>query len=241
MKYGSSAFSMFLVGGYSLLAAKLKGVRHGKESLTEQSDGLGDSTVSHTPIGMERATLVQTGAFFDDTVNGLHDAFKAAPTASRVVTWGVEGNTIGLGFNGALGAIGVKYEVLVAAGTGGLTKANATYQIDGTIEEGVILQAHQQQTIDWTNTSVDNAASSANGGSGFLEVSQFAGLTGFIGIIEHSTDNSAWVTLITFANVTAAPAAQRITVAGTVNRYVRFRGDVTGTGTITAFAGFARG
>jgi hypothetical protein len=237
--YGSASFSVFLAGGLNLLAAKVKGVRHGTEIPTENTLGLGETAENHTPIGMERAVLAQEQAIFSDVTNGIHLALRAPSSTPRVVTWAYRGNTIGSGFTGMLGALVASYEVLVSLA--GLHKANATYRVSGALEEGVILQPHQQQTVDWTNTSVDNGASSAAGGVGFLEVSQLAGLTGFVGVIEHSTDNSAWSTLISFANVTAAPAAQRVEVAGTVNRYLRFRGDVTGTGTVTVFAGFARG
>lgn len=238
-KHGSSSFGVLLASGYNLLAAKLKGFTPGYELTTEQTDGLGDSSEEHTPVGMERVTLAQTGAFFDDATNGMHLAFRGNSGTARIMSWAAFGNMIGAAFSGALGALKTKYDVLVNVGA--LTKANAAYLIDGVIDEGVILQTHVQQTIDWTNASVDNLASSAAGGVGYLQVSQLAGITGFVGVIEHSTDNAVWVTLITFANVTSAPTAQRIAVAGTVNRYTRFVGDVTGAGTVTPFVGFARG
>ena len=37
-----------------------------------------------------------------------------------------------------------------------------------------------------------------------------------------------------------APAKERATVAGTVDRYLSFDGDVTGSGSITVFCGCAR-
>ena len=237
--YGSASFSLLLAGGINLLAAKVKGVRYTTEILTEPTLGLGETAENHTPTGMSRVTLTQEQGLFSDVTNGIHLAFRAPSTTPRVMAFSFRGNAIGTGFVGASGALVTKYEPILSMG--GLHKATATYLVNGAGEEGVILQAHQQQTIDWTNASVDNLAATTNGGSGFLEVSQMAGLTGFVGIIESSIDNSAWSTLITFSNVTAAPAAQRIEVAGTVPRYLRFRGDVTGTGTITVFAGFARG
>jgi len=84
-------------------------------------------------------------------------------------------------------------------------------------------------------------ANTVNGGAGYLEVSDFSGFSGFVGKIRSSPDDVTYADLITFANVTAAPAAQRVTVAGTVDRYLSFNGDVTGTGSITPFVGFSRG
>lgn len=238
-KYGSPSFAFLLADGYDLRAAKLKGATSGFEHITEQTDGLGDSNEEHTPVGVTRDSFAQTGAFFDDASNGMHLALRSNSGTARILSYAFEGNTIGQPFTGALGGLKTKYDVIVTNGQ--LTKANAAYKIDGALDDGVILQTHAQQTIDWTNTSVDNGASSASGGVGYLQVSQFAGLTGFVGVIEHSTDNSVWVTLITFTNVTSAPTARRVTVAGTINRYTRFRGDVTGTGTVTCMAGIVRG
>jgi hypothetical protein len=85
-------------------------------------------------------------------------------------------------------------------------------------------------------------SSTVNGGAGIQAISALSGFTGFIGKIRHSADDSTYATLVTFTNVTAAPAAERVAVAAgtTVNRYLCFDGDVTGTGSITPFAGFAR-
>jgi hypothetical protein len=83
-------------------------------------------------------------------------------------------------------------------------------------------------------------ASSVNGGAGYQQVSAFSGFTGFVGKIRHSADDTTYADLVTFTNVTSAPNAQRVTCAGTVNRYLCFDGDVTGSGSITAMAAFSR-
>lgn len=234
----SADFSVLLLDGYDILGAKVQSFGWKRGIPQEKTDGLGDRWDEFSPKGKSVGTVTQTGAFFTTAAAGMHAAMKAATGVSRLLALAPQGNTIGNIFVGFQGLSQVGYDVLSALGK--LTKANAAYQVSGRVDEGVILQTHVQQTIDWSNASVDNAASSAFGGVGYLQVSQLAGLTGFVGVIEHSTDNAAWVTLISFANVTAAPAAQRITVAGTVNRHVRFRGDVTGAGTITPYVGFTR-
>jgi hypothetical protein len=234
MKYGSSSFSVFLVDGVSLLAAKLQGVTHKVESITERTDGLGDVSEAHGPVNMMKASLAQNGGFFDDAVGGMHALLKAGAQTERQVVFSVDAVT----FTGSVGTLVTAYEVI--AKIAGLSKANASYQVTGDVDSnGVILQ-NAAQTIDWNGASVDNAASSPDGGVAYLHITALAGLTGFVGHIESSVDNAAWLDLVTFANVTAAPAAQRIAVAGVIPRYLRFRGDVTGTGTITVFAGFSR-
>jgi hypothetical protein len=83
-------------------------------------------------------------------------------------------------------------------------------------------------------------ANSANGGVGYQQVSALSGFTGFVGKIRDSADDVTYADLITFANVTSAPNAQRIAVSGTVDRYLAYDGNVTGSGSITPFVGFSR-
>src|SRR6185436_342792 len=83
-------------------------------------------------------------------------------------------------------------------------------------------------------------SNSSNGASGYQEVTAFSGFTGYVGKLRDSPDNVTYADLLTFANVTAAPNAQRVTVAGVVDRYVCHDGDVTGSGSVTVFSGVAR-
>ena len=238
-KQSSAQFSALTVDGFNLLAAKVQSVSHEIAFELDPGDGLGDKWREKAPTGMWTATLEQTGAFFTTAANSIHDAMHGLPATKRIVSWATAGNTIGAVFNGAIGAFTAKYAVLSALGK--LTKANVTYAVAGQVDEGVILQPQHQETVDWTGASVDHGASSASGGVGYLSVSQMAGLTGFVGTIEGSGDNASWTALgPTFANITAAPAVHRLVFAGAVPRYLRFRGDVTGTGTVTSFVGFAR-
>jgi hypothetical protein len=320
-KFGSSSFSVLLADGYNLLAAKVKGVTYGYEHITEQTDGLGDGNEEHTPVGMTRATFAQNGAFFDDATNGMHLAFRGNSGTARILSWAYMGNTIGKAFVGALGGLKTKYDAQVSVG--GLTKANVAYQVDGAIDEGIIVQDHVAKTADWntktdgdsvdytldptqrvipiTSNSIANPtvvttpvdhglttgdiiliadvatsdptingeqtvtvisdttfsvpvnvttggtggtfvrANSSNGGVGYQQVSALSGFSGFVGKIRDSADDTTYADLVTFADVTAAPNAQRIEVAGVVDRYLSFDGDVTGTGSITPFAGLSRG
>jgi len=83
-------------------------------------------------------------------------------------------------------------------------------------------------------------SSSVNGGAGVQAISAYSGFTGVIGKIQHAPDDSTWADLLTFANVTTGPGAQRVTAAGTVDRYTRYVRTVSGAGSITPFVGFAR-
>lgn len=81
---------------------------------------------------------------------------------------------------------------------------------------------------------------SAGGGVGYLAVSACSGFSNFVGKIQHSTDDTTYVDLISFTDNVTAPFTERKTVAGTVNRYLCFDGNVTGSGSITLCCGFAR-
>lgn len=242
-KISSSTFKMFLVSGVSLLGAKPKAITDKTvNAIQNDTHGLGDEWAEHSGTGMMRGELTQSGAFFDTVAAGFHEAFKAVTNVVRTVVYAAQGNTIGAPFVGWEGAYIGSYDGI--SNVGKLTEANATYAVTGRVDRGVILQDWSAETIDWTSAGVDNGASSANGGAGYLAVSaQDAGITGFIGKIQHSDDNGSvdpYTDLITFTNVTGAPASERKTVSSTVKRWTRFDGNLTGTGSMTVFAGFAR-
>lgn len=243
-KYGSAS-AWLLVDGYNLLAAKLQTLRHKIEAITEKTDGLGDAYEAHTPVGVTRLELEQGGAFFDTDTNNIHDAMAGSvptsPQAStRVVCLGFEGQVTGARFYGLSGPFSVAYEVL--AQLKALTKANVQYLVSGRLDKGEIVQPLATKAADWQteSTSVDHGASSANGAVGYQQVTALAGFTGFVGKLRDSADNVTFADLIDFDNVTSAPNVQRKTVAGTVDRYVAYDGNVTGTGSITVWAGNSR-
>ncbi len=240
-KHGSADVGLFLIGGYNFLSNKPTGVTRKVDEQLQRCDGLGDSWESYCHTGMSKGLFQQSGAIFDDTTNLMHTALKTSSATSRVglIAWG--GNVLGAACTGFAGLLGVSYEVLGALA--GLTKANAAYGVSGQVEEGVILAPLAAITITTTGTSVNNIASSANGGSGYLEVTAYSGFTGVVVKLQHSTDNSIWsdITSGAFTNVTSAPTAQRISFTGTVNQYTRYVATVTGSGSITLAVAIARG
>lgn len=83
-------------------------------------------------------------------------------------------------------------------------------------------------------------ANSTGGGIGFQQITDFSGFTGYVGKVRDSADDTTYADLVTFANVTSAPSAEAVTVSGTVDRYLACDGNVTGSGSLTVFIGFAR-
>ncbi len=91
-------------------------------------------------------------------------------------------------------------------------------------------------------SSVDNSASSANGGAATLHIPANT-VNGNTTIkVQHSANNSTWADLITFTNVAASTATSEIkAVSGTVNRYLRATASTAGSsGSITFMIAFAR-
>jgi hypothetical protein len=239
-KYGSPSVKLFLIGGRSVLSATTEITGPEEETLTEETTPFGADWFEHVAIGIRKVAF-GAGGWYDDEENAANEAHLNGQLAEQVACFGIEGNTIGKKFIGLAGVFAAKYARAVTRN--GLHRANCEMRVTGQLDNGVILQPWEQKSVDWNTeaTSVDNGASSANGGVAYQQVSELTGLTGFVSKIRHSADNATFADLVTFANVTAAPAAERKTVAGTVNRYLAYDGNVTGTGTITPMAGFARG
>ena len=238
-RYGSSSV-FYLVGGRSLLGVQPKTLTSKIAASHEDVTGLGDTIVKTSPTGVQAVGLEHGGAFFDTT--SLHavlsDVADSVQETADVVCVGFGGDTVSQPFIGFEGVYKGEYDVLCQIGN--LTKANTKFLFNGAIDRGLILHPLAARTVDTNGTAVDNTAGTTAGGAGYVQVTAYSGLTNAVIKIQHSTDNSVWADLITFATVTAAPTAERKAVSGTVNRYVRALVDVTGTGSTTVFVGFNR-
>ena len=89
---------------------------------------------------------------------------------------------------------------------------------------GKLLHVLASRTGSGNGASLDNSASSANGGRANLHVTVTTVTGGTRTVsVEHSTNNIDWVNLLTFATLNAdgTPQSNTQTVAGTINRYLR--------------------
>lgn len=202
-------------------------------------------------LAMERIQGVADATFaFDAFVNttattGSHAVLSSLPTTDRTGLYilGNGGGAIAVGDPCAnIVATQVDYQVdrpadgslavsvdLVSSGGGGI-EWGKTLSVGGTA-------THASAT---SGTSLDNGAATTAGGCGFLQhLGRDSGTATYL--VEHSVNNSVWATLLTFATVGGASrAAERKTVTGTVNRYLR--ATTTGSFVNASFAmGFRRG
>lgn len=186
--------------------------------------------------GIEEGSIALNGVF-DAAASAsdpeLHDALAAA--SGKIITVGYDGTTIG---NRVTMTQAREASYNINGSVNDAVRLAATFTSDGGIRQGVSLHALGAETGTGDYASVDNSASTANGGVGHLHVTAFTGTNVTIKI-QHSVDDNVWADLITFTSVTGT-TQERSSVAGTVNRYLR--GQISGgTFTTVTFAvAFAR-
>lgn len=240
-RISSADCAFFLAGGYSLLG-DITMLEDEREAIIEDTTVLGLAWEAQSYVGIKRWKLTQEG-FYNDVALGHNVAF-VTPGASKVVSFAPEGNTLGAKMPSSPTVQGTYKRQI---GGKALTKASVTFESEGNHDECKIVAplAARGAASNTQATSLDNTASSANGGAGYLQMTTLSldGYTNIVVKISHSSDNATFVPLVTFTAVTAAPAAERKTVAGTVNRYLAAEWAYTGSGTsptATWVAGFAR-
>lgn len=236
-----------LVNGYSILGVTTD-ITIESPLQIEDVTPLGASAEVFASTGMTSSKMSQKG-LFDDAAGSSHEALVGGNGATRIICYGVEGNTIGKNFLGLAGAIQTKYNPEIKVGE--LHKAIAEYIGSGVArEDGKILHTNSAETTATGNTqaaSVNNSAQTTAGGSGYLELSALTlgGYTDFQVILQHSTDNITFVDhgSGTFTAKTLAPAAQRLVISGTIYQYTACRWVFSGAGTgesATFMAGITR-
>lgn len=165
---------------------------------------------------------------------GIHRHLNSLPTTPRYGQWLLEGPY--------LGAAALQYAAKQVTGpsyrrqqSGALTAVTGFMNSEGFATEfGVMLTDGGKQTFAsaGNGTSLDNLAGTTKGLAAIINHFSVTSAAGVTYIIQHSTDNSSWSTLLTFTTVPVTATAgygERKTVAGTVNRYLR----VLTTGTFT--------
>lgn len=209
----------------------------------EMADSTTFGVEGHTFIpGLEQGTLSLDG-LLDNTVTAggqdetLDTALQAA--AGSVITAAVNGFTLG---NRVFMIDARETNYAVTSPVGDVVNFNASWQSEGQVDHGVALHDLTAETATANGTGVDNAALSTGGASASLHVTANTRSTSTTFKVQHSTDNSTYVDLITFAVVgTNVKTAEKLAVSGTVNRYLRAIWTLTaGTGSITFAVAAAR-
>lgn len=191
-------------------------------------------------VGMRNAQLSLSG-LWDGSANAVDERLAAILGADPlvVVTYGPEGLTLGrrtlvMNAEEANYEVGSPYNDVVAI--------SADFTASGGAHSGVSLHDITAETTTANGASVDNAAATALGLIATLHVPVNTRNGSTTVKVQHSTDNAAWSDLVTFVAVgTTTLTAEAVTVAGTVNRYLRATWTVGGsTGAITFHVSAAR-
>ncbi len=192
---------------------------------------LADLNLSYTAF-YNPGVLGGTAPFGPDA--GIHAKLATLPTTPRYSQWLLEGPY--------LGAAVLQFAAKQVTGpsyrrqqSGAMTAPVGFMNSEGFATEfGVMLTDGGKQTFAsaGNGTSLDNGAGTTKGLAAVINHFSVTSVAGVTYLIQHSTDNSSWTTLLTFTTVPVTATAgygERKVVTGTVNRYLR----VLTTGTFT--------
>lgn len=213
------------------LTGYLRSLSAAAEVETAESTTFSDDDKTYV-TGVGDATLSAEG-LFDTTFDGDVNSITGSGTKS---IWSVYpgGDTIGLPGRG--------YSL-------DITSAERTAEIGDVVmialegqssvgsEPIVSLHALGAESSSTEGSAVDNAASSATGGVGYVHMTAGGGT--LVITVQDSADNSTWADLVVLGTITPTAKAFRTAVTGTVERYTRLKWTVT-SGTATFVAGFGR-
>lgn len=179
--------------------------------------------------------------FFDPLVLDPKLAPMRTASTTSLLTIGYAGLALGSPVETAA-LLESKYDITSPADK--VAKIDAEGEVTGPLTFGVSLHNLVAETATNSGSSYqDILAATTNGGWGQLHVTSLTGTTPSVTVtLQHSADNSTWVTLVSFAAATTA-GAQRIQVAAgtTVNAYLRAIWAITGTSPSIVFTtSFAR-
>lgn len=212
-----------LVGGYDLGVSSFN-LNFEKSALLEETTTFGDAFVENSAVGISRGVLTQE-AYYDDADNSTSEALVGNEGVSRVLVVGMAGNAQGRKATGWAGAMEANANRGVSRSE--LTKVNATFESDGEIEEGVIIQSLAAQAGDGATTDGSHDHGSAGTRSAaYLEVTELAlgGYTSLTVKVQESSDDGsgdAFADKVTFTNITADTTAERIAIGASVEQYTR--------------------
>jgi len=208
---------------------------------TAEVTTFGSSSKSYI-VGLADGTISAAGMF--DGATGAIDEILSATLAndsSDTVTVAPDGVTHGRrSFSAA--AIETSYEI--SSPVSDVVSANLEIQATQGLDAGFLLSGRVtvSGSASGFSTTLDQLASSTNGGTGYLHVTSNTRSGASTFKVQESTDNVTFVDLITFASVSASTTVgSRVAVTGSVARYVRALHDPgVFTGSVTYTLAFAR-
>lgn len=232
-------FTKIWVGGYQLTTtANAFSTAH----TGQENDAGGYTQDMMYLIGRDDGAINLSGLFSEDT-HPTHTALKslASGDTQLVVSAAIGANVVPTLGDPTFHLLSGESQYTVSPVLNGVVGVNAIFKAKGyPIEYGKLL-GDTTVTADADGTALDNSAGTTAGGAGFLHITGLSSGDTIVVKIQHSTNNSVWVDLITFTLDGTALSSERVGVTGTVNRYLRASYDVTGASiSFPLFVAFAR-
>jgi len=231
------------------LSSYFNSVDTSRSTDTAETTSFGATSKSYI-VGLTDGTLSLSGMFAQDT-DGSDEELSAilGSSTTPVLTVNLDAGTIG---NRAVVAKAHQTSYAISSPVADVVTVTADFNAstDGTANLTYSIQSGVQLTTGASIahsaignlSSVDNSASSANGGMANLHVLTNT-LNAAVTIkVQDSANDSTWADLISFTSVSAAAkTVEQKTVTGTVDRYVRATASSSASsGAITFHVAFAR-
>lgn len=193
---------------------------------------------SKTYIAGERDGTIGLTGFFDATAD---TQFASVYGTSFNLVVGHDGITTGKRASFAKSLI-TNYGV--SSPVGDIVASSLDVQANDGLHNGSVLINGAFTATAVQGSAQDNTTSTSNGLGAFLIATSVSGTSPTADVkIQHSADNSTWVDLVTFTQVTAASSEIKEVEAGTtINRYLRVFNTIGGssTPTVNAIVGISR-
>lgn len=213
------------------LTGYLRSLSAAAEIETAESTTFSDDDKTYI-TGVGDATLSAEG-LFDTTFDGDVNSITGSGTKS---IWSVYPGGDAVGLPGR----GYSLDITSAERTaeiGDVVMIALEGQSSVGSEPIVSLHATGAESSSSEGPAVDNGASSAAGGVGYVHMTAGGGT--LVITVQDSADNSTWADLVVLGTITPSAKAFRTAATGTVERYSRLTWTVT-SGTATFVAGFGR-
>jgi hypothetical protein len=188
--------------------------------------------------GLQDGTVSVEG-YYDGSSNAIDEVLNAALGASESEwCYYPAGDTFdNLGY--ALQT--VNNSISLTSDIGDATTISGEAQSKVGTEKIISLHALSQVTSSGEGSGHDGEASSSDGGSAYIQVTDVTGTVEVIIQHDSNSDFSTATTLASFTAIDTDHTSERITFSGTVNRYVRAKWTLGGGETLTFNIGFNRG
>lgn len=232
----------FYCNGQNLGATAITGFTSAAEAEELEDTVIGKTSRTYL-TAFQNGTLSAEGIWSYDQVNAdeIHNILSSAMTgrtecdiAASLAAWSAGADCI------LMSAIETGFSV--EAPTGQLVMVSADFRATSGINFGKCLFGAEVNTTTTAGTSVNNGASTANGGLFQVHYQDGSGTEDLTAKIQHSSNNSTWADLgtISVTNVANFGSSSLVIAAGTtVQQYIRASIQVA-QGALTVQAAFAR-